>query len=96
MGYAYGIRLLVRKITGSVRSLPGVRGGQDDTCVGGAMMFFPCANFFFSLLTRNKPFFISGKGQSIFFPHITPFFCQFCEQTVYFLQVAEQILFVTF
>ena len=58
-----------------------IRGGPDDTW-GVAMVFFPCANspppppnqkqtFFFPFRQRNK---------QIFFPYITPFFYQFCEQ----------------
>ena len=34
----------------------------------GGCSFFPCENFVFSLLTRNKPFALSGKGTSKFFP----------------------------
>ena len=40
--------------------LPGTRqdlGAGKVTRGGGGYGFFPCANFFFLLLTRNKPFF---------------------------------------
>ena len=60
------------------------------------MGFFSRCKPFSSLLTRNKPFFISGKGTNKFVlphRHITPFFCLFCEQTFYFLQFAEQTIF---
>ena len=65
---------------------------------GGALWFFPLSKLFFSLLTRNRLFLFSqAKEHALSHTlHITPFFCQFCED-FYFLQVAEQtIFFITF
>ena len=70
-----------------------VRDGPYDTW-GEGYGLFPCANcfFFWLLLTRNKLFFISGKVTRRP-PYITPLFCQFREQSFYFLQFAEQTIF---
>ena len=68
--------------------------GVDKMICGGGLWFFPLCKLFFSLLTRNKPFLpLRQRNKQIFFPHITPFFCQFCEQTFYFLHFAEQTIF---
>ena len=64
---------------------------------GGGYGFFHCANlFFFLLLTPNQKqtlFPSQAKEQAPPPPHISPAFCQFCEQTFYLLQFAEQTIF---
>ena len=59
------------------------------------MVFSPVQTFVFAPITRNKPCFLSGKGTSKFFnfPHVTPFFCQFRDETFYFLQFPEYTIF---
>ena len=60
-----------------------IRGGPDDTWGGAIYVFFPLCKLFFSLLTRKKTFPLRQRNN--FFPNITPFFCQFCERTFYFV-----------
>ena len=74
-------------------ALSNLGGGPDDTWLGG-VSFLPLCKLFLALPTRNKLFFLSGKGTRKIFPsHITPPFYQFCEQTFYFLQFAKQTIF---
>ena len=50
--------------------------------------------FFFFAPNQKQTFFSSqAKEQAKFFLHITPWFCQFCEQTFYFSQFTEQTNF---
>ena len=44
-----------------------IRGGPDETCGGGAMVF-PLCKLFLLLLTRSKLFFLLGKRTSNFSP----------------------------
>ena len=63
--------------------------------VGGSYGFYPCANFFFWLLTRNKPFFPSQtqpKEQANFFPLYNPIFLPVLWRNFYFLQFAQQTI----
>ena len=63
---------------------------------GGAMVFFPCANFVFAPNQKQTSFASQARNKQIFFSYITPFCCQFCEQTFYFFQFAEQTIFQHF
>ena len=68
-----------------------LRGVPDDTW--GAMVFSPVQFFFFA--PNQKQAFVSSqaKEQAYFFPHITPFFCQFCEQTFIFYSLLNKVFF---
>ena len=60
---------------------------------GGGCGFFPVQTFFFAPNQKQTFFPSQGKEQAILSPHITPFLCQFCEQTFYLLQFTEQTIF---
>ena len=62
---------------------------------GGVLWFFPLSKLFFSLLTRNKLFFSQAKEHALSPLHITPLFCQFCEDFFFFFQFAEQTIFLS-
>ena len=51
------------------------------------MVFFSSVQTFFFAPNQKQTFFLSQAKEHANFPppHITPFFWQFCEQTLYFL-----------
>ena len=69
-----------------------VRGRPDDTqgCYG---FFTPVQTFFFAPNETQTFFSSQAKEQAKCFPLDNLIFCQFCEQTFYFLQSAEQTIF---
>ena len=58
---------------------------------GGTMDFSPVQTFSW-LLTRNQLLFSLRQRNKQIPSQITPFYCEFCEQTFYFLQFAEQTI----
>ena len=61
-----------------------LKGGPDDTCVGGGVVIFLslCKLLFFAPNQKQTFFPSQAKEQANFFPYVTLFFCQYCEQTV--------------
>ena len=80
-----------QRYRGSVYNHPSFRGRPDDTW-GWTMVFPPC-KLSFSLLTAETNFFFPLRQRTHNSPpHITPFFCQFCQQTFHILRFAEQTI----
>ena len=60
----------------------------------GVGCFFPLCRLLLSLLTRNKPLSpLRQRNKQIFVLHITPFFCQFCEQIFLFYSLLNKLFF---
>ena len=79
-----------------LNKLTALRGGPDDTW-GGGYGFFPLCKLFFSLLTRNKLFFLSGKGtRKIFSPSYNPIFLPVLWTNVFFFTVFWTNYFLSF
>ena len=65
--------------------------GADQMIRGGAMVVSPVQTFFFSLLTRNKPFFSSQtEKRANFSPH---FFASFVDKPFIFHRLLNKLFF---
>ena len=71
-----------------------VRGGPDDTWRRGGYGFSPCASCFFAPSQKQTFFSSQAKEHANRLPpHITPFFCQFCEQSFLFYWLLNKLFF---